>query len=145
MKRIAALLLTFFAVVAHGATIPVIDDRGIVTTAEGRLVSTDADFDIYSARDESSFCNAAPTAMHEHVLFIVVKHTTDNIKAVQETIITEVYGHSNAAVMTMGLWYANPGQVPARKLLDGLRQPIANQPLFGTDISLAQILTNLCK
>lgn len=139
MKLILALILATFAIAANGQTIPVVDERGAVTTAEGRLVATDADFDIYTTKDEANYC-AVPNQVHQHVLFIKVKHATGNISQVQETIVTAAHD-----VMTTGLWYANPGQAPVRKQLDGLRTPITTQPLFGTDIPLSQVLNGLCK
>lgn len=145
MKLILALILVSFTTIsAHAATISVIDDRGQVTSAEGRLVATDANFDIYTSKDETNFCQSS-TPLHMHVLFIVVKHPTGTIKQVQLTIITQAVSTSGAGVMTTGLWFANPGQLPARQLLDGTTHPITNQPLFGTDIPLSQVLTGLCK
>lgn len=139
MKLILALILASFAVAAHGATISVIDERGQVTSAEGRLVATNADIDIYTAKDETNYC-VAPNQLHEHVLFIVVKHPKGTIKQAQLTIMTAAHD-----VMTTGFWYANPGQVPVLHQLDGLRTPITTQPLFGTDIPLSQVLNGLCK
>lgn len=145
MKLAIAILALVWALQAQAAPVQVIDLRGQITVTEGHLVSSSANFDVYTAKDETNFCTIAPTAPHIHVLYIVAKNSTGKVKEAQETVYTEAYGHSNAAFDVESAWITNPGQPIVRVQLPGMRELLTNQKLLGTDLPLATVLTDLCK